>query len=60
MGQLFHMQKTRISFGHFGMESVPDPLYSEEATWPNDWAWSFSFIVKVSKNIELDIDQQNI
>ncbi len=23
--QLFHMQKIKISLGHFGMESVPDP-----------------------------------
>ncbi len=24
-GQLFHMPKIKISLGHFGMESVPDP-----------------------------------
>ena len=25
-GQLFHLPKIKTSLGHFGMESVPDPL----------------------------------
>ena len=31
-GQLFHMPKIKISLGHFGMESVPDPSKAELCT----------------------------
>ncbi len=32
-GHLFHMSNISFSYGHFRMESVPDPFYPVAKTW---------------------------